>query len=115
MFSSANSINIGRLFPQIIYYVSTYINLVKAGTIKPDEEFNVVVPTGNFGNILAGFIAKNLEYQSENLSQLQTKIKSWLISSKLEHTTKIETFTQQTHHQWIFYFHQTLKDTYITH
>ena len=60
MFSSANSINIGRLFPQIIYYVSTYVNLVKAGTIKPDEEFNVVVPTGNFGNILAGFIAKKL-------------------------------------------------------
>jgi len=60
MFSSANSINIGRLFPQIIYYVSTYVNLVKAGTIKADEEFNVVVPTGNFGNILAGFIAKKL-------------------------------------------------------
>ena len=60
MFSSANSINIGRLFPQIIYYVSTYVNLVKAGTIKPNEEFNVVVPTGNFGNILAGFIAKKL-------------------------------------------------------
>ena len=60
MFSSANSINIGRLFPQIIYYVSTYVNLVKARTIKPNEEFNVVVPTGNFGNILAGFIAKKL-------------------------------------------------------
>ena len=60
MFSSANSINIGRLFPQIIYYVSTYVNLVKSGTIKPNEEFNVVVPTGNFGNILAGFIAKKL-------------------------------------------------------
>ena len=60
MFSSANSINIGRLFPQIIYYVSTYVNLVKAGTIKAGEEFNVIVPTGNFGNILAGYIAKKL-------------------------------------------------------
>ena len=60
MFSSANSINIGRLFPQVIYYVSTYVNLVNAGTIKAGEEFNVVVPTGNFGNILAGFIAKKL-------------------------------------------------------
>ena len=60
MFSSANSINIGRLFPQVIYYVSTYINLVKAGTIKAGEEFNVIVPTGNFGNILAGYIAKKL-------------------------------------------------------
>lgn len=60
MFSSANSINIGRLFPQVIYYVSTYVNLVKAGTIKEGEEFNVIVPTGNFGNILAGYIAKKL-------------------------------------------------------
>ena len=60
MFSSANSINIGRLFPQVIYYVSTYVNLVKAGTIKAGEEFNVIVPTGNFGNILAGYIAKKL-------------------------------------------------------
>ena len=60
MFSSANSINIGRLFPQVIYYVTTYVNLVNAGTIKAGEEFNVVVPTGNFGNILAGFIAKKL-------------------------------------------------------
>ena len=60
MFSSANSINIGRLFPQVIYYISTYVNLVNSGTIKENEEFNVVVPTGNFGNILAGYIAKKL-------------------------------------------------------
>lgn len=60
MFSSANSINIGRLFPQVIYYISTYLNLVNSGTIKEGEEFNVVVPTGNFGNILAGYIAKKL-------------------------------------------------------
>ena len=60
MFSSANSINIGRLFPQVIYYISTYVNLIKNGTIKTGENFNVVVPTGNFGNILAGYIAKKL-------------------------------------------------------
>lgn len=60
MFSSANSINIGRLFPQVIYYISAYVNLVKNGTLKAGEEFNVVVPTGNFGNILAGYIAKKL-------------------------------------------------------
>ncbi len=60
IFSSANSINIGRLFPQVIYYVSTYVNLVNAGTIKENEEFNVIVPTGNFGNILAGYIAKKM-------------------------------------------------------
>lgn len=60
MFSSANSINIGRLFPQVIYYVSTYVNLVKQNIIKEGEAFNVIVPTGNFGNILAGYIAKHL-------------------------------------------------------
>ena len=60
MFSGANSINIGRLFPQVIYYISTYVNLIKNGTIKTGENFNVVVPTGNFGNILAGYIAKKL-------------------------------------------------------
>ncbi len=60
MFSSANSINIGRLFPQVIYYVSTYVNLVRNGIINEGEEFNVIVPTGNFGNILAGYIAKKL-------------------------------------------------------
>ncbi|MCP1224049.1 threonine synthase [Sebaldella sp. S0638] len=59
-FSSANSINIGRLFPQIVYYVTTYVNLRNKGIIKEGEKFNVVVPTGNFGNILAGFIAKKL-------------------------------------------------------
>ncbi len=52
-FSSANSINIGRLVPQIVYYVYAYANLYKTGQIQPGEEINVVVPTGNFGNILA--------------------------------------------------------------
>ena len=53
-FSSANSINIGRLLPQIVYYIRTYAELVKAGEIKKGEAFDVCVPTGNFGNILAG-------------------------------------------------------------
>ena len=52
-FSSANSINIGRLVPQIVYYVYAYAKLYAAGNIKNGEEINVVVPTGNFGNILA--------------------------------------------------------------
>lgn len=60
LFSSANSINIGRLFPQIAYYVSTYVSLVDDGAIAADEPFDVVVPTGNFGNILAGFFAKKM-------------------------------------------------------
>lgn len=59
-FSSANSINIGRLVPQIVYYVYAYANLYKTGQIQPGEEINVVVPTGNFGNILAAFYAKNM-------------------------------------------------------
>lgn len=58
MFSSANSINWGRLAPQIIYYVSSYARLVENGDIKLGEKINVVVPTGNFGNILAAYYAK---------------------------------------------------------
>lgn len=59
-FSSANSINIGRLVPQIVYYVYAYTRLLAKGEIKDGEEINVVVPTGNFGNILAAFYAKNM-------------------------------------------------------
>lgn len=59
-FSSANSINIGRLVPQIVYYVYAYAKMVKAGEIKNGDKLNVVVPTGNFGNILAAFYAKNM-------------------------------------------------------
>lgn len=58
--SSANSINIGRLVPQIAYYVYAYAKLYKKGEIAKDEKINVVVPTGNFGNILAAFYAKNM-------------------------------------------------------
>ncbi len=59
-FSSANSINIGRLVPQIVYYVYSYAKLLKEGRIADSEEINVVVPTGNFGNILAAYYAKNM-------------------------------------------------------
>ena len=59
-FSSANSINIGRLVPQIVYYVYAYVKMVKSGEIENGEPINVVVPTGNFGNILAAFYAKNM-------------------------------------------------------
>lgn len=58
--SSANSINWGRLLPQIIYYISAYLDLQKSGAITPDEPINVVVPTGNFGNILAAYYAKQM-------------------------------------------------------
>lgn len=59
-FSSANSINIGRLVPQVCYYVYAYAQLLKEGKITDGEKINVVVPTGNFGNILAAFYAKNM-------------------------------------------------------
>lgn len=59
-FSSANSINIGRLVPQMVYYVYAYTRLVADGKIKAGDKINVVVPTGNFGNILAAYYAKEM-------------------------------------------------------
>lgn len=58
--SSANSINIGRLTPQIVYYIVAYLDLVKNNKIKMGDKINFVVPTGNFGDILAGYYAKKL-------------------------------------------------------
>ena len=59
-FSSANSINIGRLVPQIVYYVYAYAKLLESGELTEGETLNVVVPTGNFGNILAAYYAKQM-------------------------------------------------------
>lgn len=59
-FSSANSINWGRLAPQIVYYVSAYCDLIADGKIKNGDKINVCVPTGNFGNIFAAFIARRM-------------------------------------------------------
>ncbi|MDD2484781.1 MAG: threonine synthase, partial [Eubacteriales bacterium] len=56
-FSSANSINIGRLIPQVAYYVWSYVKLLEKGAVKNGEKINIVVPTGNFGNILAAYYA----------------------------------------------------------
>ena len=58
MFSSANSINWGRLVPQIVYYISSYASLAECGEISLGDKINIVVPTGNFGNILAAYYAK---------------------------------------------------------
>ena len=60
MFSSANSFNWGRLVPQIVYYISTYASLAESGEIAYGDKLNVVVPTGNFGNILAAYYAKKM-------------------------------------------------------
>ncbi|GEP24062.1 MAG: threonine synthase [Lentilactobacillus diolivorans] len=58
--SSANSINIGRLIPQVVYYFDSYKQLVNAGSIKAGDQVNFTVPTGNFGDVLAGYYAKLL-------------------------------------------------------
>jgi len=58
--SSANSINIGRLVPQVAYYVYSYVKLLERGILKAGEPMNIVVPTGNFGNILAAYYAKQM-------------------------------------------------------
>ena len=60
VFSSANSINWGRLAPQIVYYISAYCDMVNNGSVKFGEKINIVVPTGNFGNILAAYFAKEM-------------------------------------------------------
>ncbi|WP_303835976.1 threonine synthase [Ruminococcus flavefaciens] len=60
VFSSANSINWGRLVPQVVYYISAYAELVKDGEITLGDKINIVVPTGNFGNILAAYYAKHM-------------------------------------------------------
>ncbi len=65
--SSANSINWGRLVPQIVYYVSAYLDMVNSGEIVYGEKIDVCVPTGNFGNIFAGFIAKKMGLPIEKL------------------------------------------------
>ncbi len=66
-FSSANSINIGRLVPQIVYYVYAYVKLLENGELSEGEKIHVVVPTGNFGNILAAYYAKQMGVPVEKL------------------------------------------------
>ena len=60
IFSSANSINWGRVLPQIVYYVSAYCDLLRDGKVQPGQTVNVCVPTGNFGNILAAYYAREM-------------------------------------------------------
>ena len=67
LLSSANSINIGRLIPQIVYYFYGYFDLVNKQKIKEGDKINVVVPTGNFGNILAAYYGKKMGLPIEKL------------------------------------------------
>lgn len=111
-FSSANSINIGRLVPQIVYYVYAYSKLFAQGAVAKDEKINIVVPTGNFGNILAAFYAKIWDFQLQSLSALQTRTRCFTISSQQESMIKTESLSSQIHHPWIFSSLQTLRDSF---
>lgn len=72
--SSANSINVGRLIPQIVYYFYSYFELVRNKEIEMGDQVNFCVPSGNFGNCLAGWFAKTWDYLLINLLQHQIKI-----------------------------------------
>ena len=60
MFSSANSINIGRLIPQIVYYIYSYLRMIEMGEVREEQKINITVPTGNFGNILASYYSRGM-------------------------------------------------------
>ena len=109
-FSSANSINIGRLVPQMVYYVYAYTRLVADGTIKAGDKINVDVPTGNFGNILAAYYAKEMGLQSRSSSVRQMTTRFCLISSRQEHMIETESSYSQHHHRWISSSQATLRD-----
>lgn len=110
LFSSANSINWGRLLPQIVYYISAYCDLVNDGKIELGDKINVVVPTGNFGNILASYYASLMGLQSTSSFVRQTLIMFLQILSKQAFMIRTETSIQQFHLQWISLFQVTLKD-----
>ena len=80
-FSSANSINIGRLVPQIVYYVYAYAALVRQNKIEAGQEINVVVPTGNFGNILAAFYAKQMGLPVNKLICASNRKRDFILTS----------------------------------
>ena len=94
--SSANSINWGRLVPQIVYYFSSYAELVKNNEIEIGDKINVVVPTGNFGNILAAYYAKNMGLPIKKLvcaSNSNNVLTDFLKSGKYDKNRKFYTTT----------------------
>lgn len=87
LLSSANSINFGRLAPQIAYYFSSYLDLVSSGQIQMGEEIDYTVPTGNFGNILAAYYAKNMGLPIRKLhcaSNLNNVLTDFLATGKYD-------------------------------
>ena len=112
-FSSANSINIGRLVPQIVYYVYAYTRLLADGEISKDDEINIVVPTGIFGNILAAYFAMHMGVPVNKLicASNENKVLYGFFSTG----TYDRTESLCLHHlrQWIFLYQVTLRDLYI--
>ena len=80
MLSSANSINVGRLVPQVVYYFAAYAQLLRAGAIRAGDAVEFCVPTGNFGDILAGYYAKRMGLPSPSSSSRATRTTCWLTS-----------------------------------
>ena len=113
LFSSANSINWGRLLPQIVYYFSAYCDLINAGKIANGDKVNITVPTGNFGNILAAFYAMNMGLPVNKFICASMQIMFSQISLQQVHMTETETSMQQCHHLWIFLSRVTSKDFFI--
>lgn len=100
-FSSANSINIGRLVPQIVYYVYAYAKLLEAGEIEKGENINVVVPTGNFGNILAAYFAKRMGLPVKTLVCASNDNKVLYDFLPQEFMTGKESLSSPIHRPWI--------------
>lgn len=93
-FSSANSINWGRLAPQIVYYISAYCDMVNNGDIVFGDEINVCVPTGNFGNIFAAFIAKQAGLPIKNFicaSNMNNILTDFLFTGTYDRNRKFHT------------------------
>lgn len=96
MFSSANSINWGRLVPQIVYYISAYCDMIEQGKLKNGEPMNVVVPTGNFGNILAAYYARKMGLPIKKLicaSNSNNVLTDFLKTGKYDRNRKFYTTT----------------------
>ena len=100
MFSSANSINWGRLAPQIIYYISSYAELVKDGEINAGDKINIVVPTGNFGNILAAYYETlSQQFLPLWISLFHLNLKDFSTLSAVKMTLRSESGSAHLHRQ----------------
>lgn len=106
-FSSANSINWGRLVPQIVYYFSAYCDMIRNGRIKAGDKINFVVPTGNFGNILAAYYAREMGLPVDRLICASNKTACSPISSTPAFTTLTAASIRLRRRRWIFSFRAT--------